>query len=248
MTGADWLGDLRVISSMLRGLPTQGGAASQLGQFYAPQAADYDRFRERLLLGRRELLGLLRLEAGDRVIEFGAGTGRMLGWYGASLPTLARVDLVDLCEPLLAVAQERASAWPNVAVHMADACSWQPAVPASKVYFSYALSMIPAWFAAIDNAERALEPGGLIGVVDFQVAPRGGSAQGFAQGRLARHLWPLWFDHDGVRLSPDVLAYLQYRFETVELREARAPIPYLPGLRVPYFQFIGRKRVQGETA
>jgi S-adenosylmethionine-diacylgycerolhomoserine-N-methlytransferase len=115
-------------------------------------------------------------------------------------------------------------------------------VAAQRVYFSYALSMIPTWFAAIDNAWRALAPGGLIGVVDFQVAPRGGSSGGFAQGRLARHVWPLWFDHDGVRLSPDLLAYLEYRFETVEVRELRAPVPYLPGFRVPYFLFIGRKR------
>ena len=105
--------------------------------------------------------------------------------------------------------------------------------------------MIPPWYAAIDNAWRALAPGGQIGVVDFQVAPRGGSPGGFHQGRLARHLWPLWFDHDGVRLNSDLLPYLRYRFETVSVREEYARLPYLPGLRVPYFVFVGRKAASG---
>jgi S-adenosylmethionine-diacylgycerolhomoserine-N-methlytransferase len=242
MTLASRLADLRIVMQMARGLPVRGTAAGQLDAFYGPQADDYDRFRERLLQGRAELIEAMAFAPGDRVIEFGAGTGRMLDYYRGSLDSLAQVDLVDLCEPLLAHAMQRVGDHPRVAVHHANACDWQPPQAAQQVYFSYALSMIPAWFEAIDNAWKALAPGGQIGVVDFQVAPRSGSARGFRQGRLARHLWPMWFDHDGVRLGPDLLAYLQYRFDSVEVRELRAQVPYLPGFRVPYFLFVGRKR------
>ncbi|MDE3010874.1 MAG: class I SAM-dependent methyltransferase [Pseudomonadota bacterium] len=241
MSLAGKLSDLRVLASLARGLPTEGSAAGQLASFYGPQAADYDRFRERLLQGRREMIAALDLQPGSRVIEFGAGTGRMLEEYRDRLDVLAKVDLVDLCDPLLAQARQRANGHPKVGVHHADACQWQPEQPADRVYFSYALSMIPHWYRAIDNAARCLAPGGRIGVVDFQVAPRAGSARGFRQGRLARHLWPWWFDHDGVRLGSDLLGYLEYRFETVEVRELRARLPYLPGLHVPYFLYIGRK-------
>jgi S-adenosylmethionine-diacylgycerolhomoserine-N-methlytransferase len=241
MSLASRLSDLRVLASLARGLPSQGSAGSQLAQFYGPQAGDYDRFRERLLQGRRELIGLLDLQPGQRVIEFGAGTGRMLEWYRDRVPGLAAVDLVDLCEPLLAQARSRTAGLSAVAVHHADACHWRPQQAADCAYFSYALSMIPPWYAAIDNAFECLAPGGRIAVVDFQVAARSGSPRGFRQGRLARHLWPWWFDHDGVRLGPDLLGYLQHRFETLEVRELRAPVPYLPGLRVPYFLFLGRK-------
>lgn len=242
MSLADWLSDLRVVASMARGLPAQGTAASRLDTFYRAQAGDYDRFRERLLHGRAELIEALQLAPGQAVIEFGAGTGRMLEFYRALVPQLARVDLVDLCDPLLQLARKRVQGLPQVHTQLADATRWQPEQAAQRIYFSYALSMIPPWFEAIDNAERALARDGLIGVVDFQVAPRGGSSRGFRQGRLARHLWPMWFDHDGVRLAPDLLPYLSYRFEPVLVRECRAPMPWMPGFKVPYFLFVGRKR------
>ncbi len=243
MSFAARLADLRILAQLLRGLPSTGSQARQLARFYGPQAQDYDRFRERLLLGRREMLAALDLRPGARVIEFGAGTGCMLDYYRDLVPQLAQLDLVDLCEPLLVHARARAAQHSAVAVHHADACLWQPAQPADRVYFSYSLSMIPGWYRAVDNAWRSLAPGGRLGVVDFHVAPRAGSAGGFRQGRLARHLWPWWFDHDGVRLSADLPGYLQHRFETLEMHELRAPVPYLPGLRVPYFLFIGRKPV-----
>ena len=97
MTIATWFADLRTLAHMARGLPEQGGASRQLEAFYGPQAGDYDRFRERLLQGRRELIEALRFAPGQSVVEFGAGTGRMVDFYREQVADLARVDLVDLC-------------------------------------------------------------------------------------------------------------------------------------------------------
>jgi S-adenosylmethionine-diacylgycerolhomoserine-N-methlytransferase len=99
--------------------------------------------------------------------------------------------------------------------------------------------MMPDWRAALDNAERMLKPGGKIGVVDFFVSgPKAGPA-GVCHGRLTRWFWPLWFRHDGVDLEPARLATLAERFPSHALSIHRAPVPYLAGLTVPYYVFVG---------
>lgn len=227
------LAEGRVLLQLLRGLSGPGGHAERLSRFYAPQAGEYDRFRERLLYGRRELIERLAPAPGSHVVELGGGTGRNLDFLGPRLPRLASFTLVDLCRPLLAVAATRAAAHDNVRLVEADATRFQPAEPADCVYFSYALTMIPDWRAAIDNALLMLKPGGTLGVVDFHISA--------AHGRFTRAFWPRWFAHDGVRLSVEHLPYLQRRTESLFLETARGSVPYLPGLKVPYYVFAGRK-------
>ena len=60
--------------------------------------------------------------------------------------------------------------------------------------------------------------------------------------RCARPFWTRWFAHDGVRLSAGHLPYLRDRLETIACSERSGPVPYLPGLRAPYYVFVGRKR------
>jgi S-adenosylmethionine-diacylgycerolhomoserine-N-methlytransferase len=44
-----------------------------------------------------------------------------------------------------------------------------------------------------------------------------------------------------VRLSPEHLPYLQARLQTLAVVEGRARVPYLAGLRVPYYCYLGRR-------
>jgi S-adenosylmethionine-diacylgycerolhomoserine-N-methlytransferase len=109
------------------------------------------------------------------------------------------------------------------------------------VFFSYALTMIDDWQAALANAMSMLKPGGTLGVVDFYVSahkPRPGFVR---HAGWQRWFWRRWFAHDGVRLSP---AHLEALTDTVpdHVRlERQGALPYLPGLNVPYYLFIGRK-------
>jgi S-adenosylmethionine-diacylgycerolhomoserine-N-methlytransferase len=238
-------GDLRVLAALARGQPDAATHRERLEGFYAPQAGQYDRFRERLLPGRDELIEALAAalpDAGGTLVELGAGTGRNAERFGARLERFEAVHLVDLCEALAALARRRHAARPQVAVTLADATTWRPPAPVDCVYFSYALTMIPDWFLAIDNALAMLRPGGVLGVVDFYVARRHPAAGDARHGRFARHFWPLWFGHDGVHPSPDHLPYLRARCDTVALREARAALPWLPFARVPWYCYLGRKR------
>jgi S-adenosylmethionine-diacylgycerolhomoserine-N-methlytransferase len=241
-------GDARVLLSMLRGQPKRGSHAERLAAFYGPQARQYDAFRERLLHGRAEMIDALAsaLAAGRgtldgaHVVELGGGTGRNLLFFGARLDRLGQVDLVDLCGPLLAEARLRFADRPSVHVTEADACTWQPDTPVDAVYFSYALTMIPDWRAALDNAIAMLKPGGVLGVVDFYVSAAKPAPGLVRHGPFARRFWPRWFAHDGVKPKPEHLDALRQRLPAHQLHEALAPVPYLPLLRVPYYRFIGR--------
>ena len=232
--------DVRILMQMLRGQSRSGTHAERLQAFYAPQATRYDAFRERLLQGRRELIEQLALEPNAKVVELGGGTGRNLEYFGERLATFGSVTLVDLCPALLEQARKRLDGTSNVRVIEADATTWQPDEPVDCVYFSYSLTMIPDWREAIDNALAMLKPGGLLGVVDFYVSDADPEPGLVRHGNLSRAFWPRWFGHDGVRLNPEHLRHLRTALPDHSLQEHRAKVPYLPGLRVPYYVFVGR--------
>jgi S-adenosylmethionine-diacylgycerolhomoserine-N-methlytransferase len=236
------LADARILLQLARGSGRRGTHAERLQAFYRPQAAHYDAFRERLLHGREDLIRRLDPPPGATVVELGGGTGRNLEYFGPRLGSFARVEVVDLCPALLEQARKRCARWPGVAVAVeADATDYRPRQAVDCVYFSYALTMIPEWRAAVDNALRMLRPGGLLGAVDFYVAPRDPRAGFAGQGGLARSFWRRWFGHDGVHLDPQHLPYLLEQTEPIACEQRRAAVPYLPGLRAPYYLYIGRK-------
>ncbi len=234
--------DLRVIAALVRGMPKDGDHAQRLEGFYAQQADDYDRFRERLLPGRAELYQALDLQAGQVLVELGGGTAAGLRHLGPLLSELSAVHVVDLCASLLARAQQRCrdNAWSTVHCHQGDATQWQPPTPADAVVLSYALTMMPTWPEVLANALRMLKPGGLLGVVDFQLsAPQRRPGRAY-QGALRRWFWRRWFAHDGVHLGHERMDAVMAATETVELIEADVRMPWLP-LRVPYGRYVGRR-------
>lgn len=233
MFPAELAADARILWRLARGQARHGDHAARLQAFYAPQAARYDAFRERLLHGRAELVQGLEIGDGMRVVELGCGTGSSLERMGPRARRCASIQLVDLCPALLAVARQRALAHNNVDVVEADATRWQPAAAVDRVFLSYALTMIPDWRAALDNAVAMLKPGGRLGVVDFHL-PASGSA-------LCHGFWRRWFAHDGVRLSAAHLPTLRKMLADVCLDERTAPLPYLPGLQAPYYLYIGQR-------
>jgi S-adenosylmethionine-diacylgycerolhomoserine-N-methlytransferase len=223
--------------------------AQRMESFYSGQAEGYDDFRKRLLQGRElvyESLGKSELSNQPQVwVDFGGGTGANLEFIGANISRFSKVYVVDLATSLLGIVNKRCerNAWNNVISVAGDATTWTPPEGvADVVTFSYSLTMIPDWFAAIDNAARILKPGGKIGVIDFYVARKFASEGHKKHSWSTRNFWPVWFSSDNVFPSADHLPYLQNRFATDMLNEQRAKVPYLPLLRTPYYQFIGTKR------
>jgi S-adenosylmethionine-diacylgycerolhomoserine-N-methlytransferase len=238
--------DLRILYHMaLR--PNRGrDHAQRMENFYAGQAADYDSFRKRLLQGRSELWSAIDLPRdGLTWVDMGGGTGSNLEHFGSEITKLSKIYVVDLSSSLLEVAARRVQreGWTNVEVVEADATKFRPPEGvADVVTFSYSLTMIPDWIAALDNAQAMLKPGGRIGIVDFYISRKHPAATHDRHGWITRHGWPAWFATDNVFLSPDHVPRLHQLFDVLRLEERRAKLPYLPLVRVPYYLLVGAKR------
>lgn len=253
--------DLRILLQLIK--PARGNThAARMEAFYRNQADGYDDFRNRLLPGRSELFAdvasalgiahssresILAPDSQEKPVwlDLGGGTGANIECIEMFLPRLRSVHIVDLSPSLLHIARQRIEArgWKNVHTLQADVTTFAPPVErVDVVTFSYSMTMIPDWLAAIDQAISMLRPGGLIGVVDFFVSHKHPPMGTTRHGWWTRTFWPTWFAVDNVFLGPDRLAALHARFDPIECSMKTARVPYVPLGRVPYFRFIGKKR------
>ena len=235
--------DVRTLTHLLRPL-RDTGASQWMERFYAPQAQDYDRFRERMLLGRQQLVDAIDWHPGSVWIDLGGGTGRAVEFLGDRLAQLSRVYVVDATRPLLDEARRRRQRqrWSNVQIMHADASTvGLPRECADVVTCMYSLSMMAAWPAVIDRALALLRPGGVFGVVDYY-APDRLSPDAARHGWFSRSWWPLWFRRCGVDLGPERLRRIRSQFSVEHFEDGAAPLPYVPGARVPYFLCVARRR------
>lgn len=237
------LSEIKVLYHMALS-PIRGAThAERLESFYGGQAKAYDGFRGHLLKGRKELWEQIPVQDGAVWVDMGGGTGSNLERIGPAISTLSKVYVVDLCPSLLDVARGRAQAngWTNVEAVESDVTAFTPSEGAADVVtFSYSLTMIPNWFAAIDRAREILRPGGLIGVVDFHVSQKYPAPGHDRHSWFTRTFWPAWLSMDNVHPSPDHIPYLFERFSPVHFSEHRNRLRYLPMARAPYFLFVGR--------
>ena len=243
-----FISDMKVLYHLLFKRVTGDSHAERMESFYGGQAGDYDGFRKRLLKGREKLYNAVEKPAGGIWVDMGGGTGANIENLADDIDKLKKVYVIDLSESLLKVAEDRFKerGWSNAQTIAADATTFTPPEGyADVVTFSYSLTMIPDWFAAIENAKRILKPGGKIGIVDFYVG-RKFPPEGLKSHRwLARTLWQPWFASDNVFPSPDHLPFLQRHFKQLDVLEERSKIPYVPLLRTPYYHFIGEKPSDG---
>lgn len=236
--------DLRVLYQLAFTRVKGNNHADRLEAFYSQQAGAYDEFRKRLLHGRQEMMQGLEIHDGDRMLDMGGGTGSNVEYLGDRLQRLQSLHIVDLCPSLLRTAEERIQrhGWTNVHTVQADATQYEPeGGPVDLVTFSYSLTMMPTWLQVLDRACNLLKPGGRIGVADFTISHKWPPPGRRRHSAFQRFLWPLWFGCDNVFLSPEHVNYLQSRFQTLQLSEGMGKVPYLLGLKAPYYVFLGKK-------
>ena len=242
MRWSEGVRDAGVLWKLLRGMPGDGSHASRLDRFYAGQAEHYDAFRERLLGGRRELIASLDIRPGSHIVEIGAGTGANVAFFDAARQRDCSFTLVDLCTPLIEQARRRFADRANLSVLQADATRLQMDRPADVVLLSYALTMMPTWDAVMRRAAGLLAAGGQLAVVDFYLLGSDPPPACRARhGALQRTFWRHWFRHDGVELDQRRLQRLLDLCPQHELSEHRHRLPWMAGLSVPYFRFVGRR-------
>lgn len=250
-------GDLAVLRAMWFGVSHRlagegsGGDAHQqmLEKFYKDQAGLYDTYRCRMLHGRFPMMREVTMRSpakGAVWVDLGGGTGSNIEFYGAELAAkFAKVVIVDLCPSLAAQARDRVQKkglGGVVTVVCGDATDFAlqglPAAgTADAVTFSYALSMIPPWRKAIENALRLLKPGGTLGVADFTVSKA-------RQLAPVRYFWTTMFASDHVHLSEAHRDHLAAVCDTDIVNVGFGSFPYVPPcVRAAYYMFVGRKKM-----
>jgi S-adenosylmethionine-diacylgycerolhomoserine-N-methlytransferase len=151
----------------------------------------YDLTRKPYLLGRDRLIAELALDAGGSVLEMGCGTGRNLIAVARAYPK-AELYGFDISEEMLKTAQaavRRAGLTDRIHLAQGDATAFDAVATFGRdafdrVYFSYALSMIPPWRDALAHGLALTHARGRFSVVDF------GFCEGL--GRLPRAILHGW--------------------------------------------------------
>lgn len=242
---ATWASDLQVLRSMVFADVRGESQQERLESFYTSQASLYDSYRCRMLHGRLPMVKAMPAPKGGTWVDLGGGTGSNLEFFGEKLNHWGKVVVLDFCPALVKTAKERVAQHPGwesfVDVVLGDACDQNNTeLPAAGtvdvVTFSYALTMIPDWKGAIQNALRLLKPGGHIAVCDFTVSYE-------KQWAGMPEFWKWTFSNDHVFLNEEHIQTLKAEFDEKTLHVDLGMFPYLPLLQCPYYYFVGQKRM-----
>jgi S-adenosylmethionine-diacylgycerolhomoserine-N-methlytransferase len=149
-------------------------AAQNMDQMYRYQRYIYDISRRYYLLGRDPLIRGLNAKPGDTIVEVACGTARNLLHAADQYPS-SRLYGIDVSRQMLDTARESIRFSPHegrIRLAFGDAEVLDLQRPfnlasADRIFFSYALSMIPNWPQAVDRALAHLAPGGALHIVDF---------------------------------------------------------------------------------
>ncbi len=150
------------------------GHAQLMDGIYRRQRHVYDATRKYYLLGRDRLVAGLDVPPGGAVLELGCGTGRNL-LFAARRFLQARLYGLDISEAMLETARQNLRSElreERVVLAAGDATSFDAEqlfgrAKFDRVYFSYALSMIPDWEKALSMAVDCIAIGGSLHIVDF---------------------------------------------------------------------------------
>jgi S-adenosylmethionine-diacylgycerolhomoserine-N-methlytransferase len=143
--------------------------AALMDSVYRGQRHIYDATRKYFLFGRDTLIDRLDARPGQAVLEIACGTGRNLHKIGKRWPGVTLHGL-DISAEMLKNAQAKLGGGAQLA--RGDATAFDPQAlfgreNFDRVVLSFAVSMIPEWQAAVEQAAAVLAPGGSLHVVDF---------------------------------------------------------------------------------
>jgi S-adenosylmethionine-diacylgycerolhomoserine-N-methlytransferase len=146
----------------------------RLDHNYRYQRHVYDLTRSYYLLGRNRLVAGLAPPYGGSVLEIGCGTARNLMMAAEQYPGCEMFGL-DLSRVMLETAYrklDRHGLRDRMLLAHGDATSFDSLLQFGRrsfdrIFFSYALSMMPCWQAALTHGADHLAPGGQLHIVDF---------------------------------------------------------------------------------
>ncbi len=148
--------------------------AERMDRHYRYQRFIYDATRTHYLIGRRHLIAELKPATGDSILEVGCGTAWNLIRTAQRYPA-AHIYGLDVSNAMLDTARSsirRKSLDSHITLAQGDATGFSGedlfgVANFDRVFFSYALSMIPGWRDALQVAAAHVAPGGSLHIVDF---------------------------------------------------------------------------------
>lgn len=146
----------------------------RMDRHYRFQRHIYDSTRTHYLIGRQHLIRNLGPKDGQSVLEIGCGTAWNIIRVAKRYPK-AKIYGLDVSNAMLATAEAsvaRQGLGERITLRQGDATNFDPQnlfgiAGFDRVFISYALSMIPQWDMALDNAAARLAPCGELHIVDF---------------------------------------------------------------------------------
>ena len=139
--------------------------------FYRFHAPIYDLTRWLFLHRRKAAVRAMQLQPHHNVLEIGCGTGLNFALVAKHLDPTRGGALVglDFSEAMLQRARLRVARrnWPYVTCIQADASTMQFDRRFDRIFFSYSITMIPDWRAALDRTREHLAPDGRVVLLDF---------------------------------------------------------------------------------
>jgi S-adenosylmethionine-diacylgycerolhomoserine-N-methlytransferase len=156
------------------GRPRTDTHAALMDGVYRYQRHIYDLTRKYYLFGRDRLVRQAGVRPGETVVEIGCGTARNMIRLARTYPG-SRLYGLDASRAMLRTAEEattRARLSDRITLKHGLAEEMTPALfglerKFDHAIFSYSLSMIPDWRAALRTAAEAAQPTGTIHIVDF---------------------------------------------------------------------------------
>lgn len=191
-------------------------------KYYQFQSHIYDATRWSFLFGRDSLLfeASQDLPYPKTITEFGCGTGRNLLKMSRLFPQ-ASLTGIDISPEMLRVSSQRTEPLKS-RIRLFQSSSFDCLEQKQDIIlFAYCLSMInPNWEKTIQRGLSALNPGGLLAVVDFHASSVG--------------LYREFMAHNHVSLKGEILPYLQVSMNHCSIKTKLAYC----GLW-SYFTFLG---------
>jgi S-adenosylmethionine-diacylgycerolhomoserine-N-methlytransferase len=174
-----------------------------MDRMYRHQRYIYDLTRKYYLFGRDKLIAELPVAKGEHICEVGCGTARNLVLLAKRHPGTTFYG-IDASSEMLKTAQasvDAAGVGQRVKLATALSTDFTGALmgrgqPFDRLIYSYSLSMMDDWRAALEHGFAQLKPGGTIHVVDF------GDQEGMP-GWFKKMLGT-WLEQFHVRFRPEV--------------------------------------------
>lgn len=146
-----------------------------MNRIYRHQRHLYDLTRRFFLLGRDALIQKIVAQPGDRILEIGCGTARNLIHLARRHPSAelfgidASMEMLKSADANLTRAglHRRVRLGCCLAEELSPAAMFESPEPFDVLFFSYSLSMMPQWQAALDKGLLNLGTGCSLWVVDF---------------------------------------------------------------------------------